>query len=58
VRIRFENIRYLTVAYAFSVSLYEKVEDTWLDVTELVFDLKLRDQTQLSLVSHPILDHV
>jgi hypothetical protein len=49
---------YLTVASAFSVPLYEKLEDTWLDVTELVFDLELRDQTQLSLVSHPILNHV
>jgi hypothetical protein len=49
---------YLTVAYAFSVLLFEKFEDTWLDVIELVFDLELRDQTQLSLVSHPIHDHV
>lgn len=49
---------YLTVAYAFCLLLFERVEDTWMDVIELVFDLELRDQTQLSLVSHPIHDHV
>jgi hypothetical protein len=48
----------LTVSYAFSVPLYENVENTWLDVTKLVFGPELRDQTQLSLVSHPILDYI
>jgi hypothetical protein len=48
----------LTVAYALSVPLYGNVGDTWLDVTALVFDPELRDKTQLSLVSHPILDHI